>query len=118
LTKQQIAGVIGLGLPDLNELGWHWSDALIYVTHRPPNEPTFSAAAVAGKLAPVPLGAIHATQDEFVPVAEVQRILTAAHEPKRLWIVKASNHRFSDNSAEFTQRLLEAIRWVNEQTRL
>ena len=114
-TKPAIAGVIGLGLPDLNELGWRWADALIYITHRAPNEPTFSAAAVAGRLAPVPLGAIHATEDEFVTLAEVQRVFTAAKEPKKLWIVKASNHRFSDNLGEFTERLLEAIRWVDEQ---
>src|SRR6185436_16638740 len=31
-TKRDIAGVIGLGLPDLNELGWRWKDSLIYVT--------------------------------------------------------------------------------------
>ena len=27
-TKRSIAGVIGLGLPDLNELGWRWTDSL------------------------------------------------------------------------------------------
>ena len=115
-TKPRIAGVIGLGLPDLNELGWRWTDSVIYLTHRAPNEPTFSAAAVAGKLAPVPLAAIHSTHDEFVPIAEVQRILTAAREPKKLWIVKAANHRFSDNLGELRQRLLEAIQWAGEQT--
>ena len=114
-TKRFIAGVVGLGLPDVNELGWRWTDALIYVTHQAPNEPTFSAAAVADRVAPIPLAAIHATRDEFVPVSEVQRILSAAREPKKLWIVNASNHRFSDNPGEFTQTLLEAIRWVDEQ---
>jgi alpha-beta hydrolase superfamily lysophospholipase len=44
-TKTDIAGVIGLGLPDLNELGWRWKDMLIYLTHRAPDEPPFSAAA-------------------------------------------------------------------------
>ena len=29
-TKSAIAGVIGLGLPNLNELGWRWKDSLIY----------------------------------------------------------------------------------------
>ena len=28
-TKADIAGVIGVGLPDLNELGWRWKDMLI-----------------------------------------------------------------------------------------
>lgn len=111
-TKADISGVIGLGLPDLNELGWRWRDALIYLTHRSPNEPSFSAAGIVARLAPLPLAAIHSTRDEFVPVADVERVLKAANEPKRLWIVNASNHRFSDNLDEFDRQLLEAIAWV------
>jgi hypothetical protein len=45
-------------------------------------------------------------------VTDVERVLTAANEPKRLWIVNASNHRFSDNLDEFDRQLLEAIAWV------
>ena len=115
-TKGDVAGVIGLGLPDLNELGWRWKDALIYLTHRPPNEPSFSATAVIDRVTPVPLAAIHSTHDEFVPLTEVQRVMNAAREPKRLWIVNASNHRFSDNLAEFDRALLEAIAWVKART--
>jgi fermentation-respiration switch protein FrsA (DUF1100 family) len=111
-TKMSILGVLGLGLPDLNELGWRWKDALIYVTHGVPNEPTFSTAAIVSGVSPAPLGAIHSTRDEFVALSEVQRILDSAKEPKRLWIVKAADHRFSDNLAEFDQRLLEAIGWI------
>ena len=111
-TKTSIAGVIGLGLPNLNELGWRWKDSLIYVTHAVPNEPTFSAAAVVDRVSPVPIAAIHSTRDEFVSLTEVQNVLHAAREPKRLWIVKASDHRFSDNLTEFDQRLLEAVAWV------
>jgi hypothetical protein len=113
-TKRAIAGVIGLGLPDLNELGWRWKDSLIYVTHGVPKEPTFSTVAIVGRVSPTPLGAIHSTQDEFVPLSEVQKVLGAAKEPKKLWIVKASDHRFSDNLAEFDRRLLEAIGWINQ----
>src|SRR6187401_215003 len=111
-TKADVSGVIGLGLPDLNELGWRWKDALIYLTHRAPNEPSFRAAAIVDRVAPLPLAAIHSTHDEFVPVADVERVLRAANEPKRLWIVNASNHRFSDNLDEFDRQLLEAIAWV------
>ncbi len=111
-TKTEILGVIGLGLPDMNELGWRWKDSLIYVTHKTPNEPLFSAATVAASVAPLPLAAIHSTTDEFVPVSEVQNILRRAAEPKRLWVVKAADHRFSDNLPEFDRRLLEALEWV------
>jgi alpha-beta hydrolase superfamily lysophospholipase len=112
-TQREITGVIALGLPDLNELGWRWRDSLIYVTHRAANEPSFSAAAIVDRVAPLPLAAIHSTRDEFVPVTEVERVLQAANEPKRLWLVNASNHRFSDNLDDFDRQLLEAIDWVN-----
>jgi fermentation-respiration switch protein FrsA (DUF1100 family) len=115
-TKTTIAGVIGLGLSDLNELVWRWTDDLIYLTHRTPNEPTFSAAAMVDRVAPVPLAAIHFTRDEFVPLAEVQDVLDRAHQPKRLWIVRAADHRFSDNLQEFDQCLLEAITWITRNT--
>lgn len=111
-TKQAISGVLGLGLPDLNELGWRWRDALIYVTHGVPNEPTFKASEFVYRVAPTPLAVIHSTQDEFVPVSEIRRILDTAKEPKKLWVVNASDHRFSDNLAEFDRRLVEAVDWI------
>jgi fermentation-respiration switch protein FrsA (DUF1100 family) len=113
-TKGAIAGVIGLGLPDMNELSWHWKDDLIYITHSTPNEPIFSAAAVVGKVSPLPLAAIHSSHDEFVPLDELDKVFAAAKQPKRLWIVKASDHRFSDNLEEFDRRLLEAIDWLGQ----
>jgi fermentation-respiration switch protein FrsA (DUF1100 family) len=115
-TKAAISGVVALGLPNLNELAWRWKDSLIYLTHTVPNEPTFSTAAIIDKVAPVPLAAIHSTHDEFVSVADVQRVLQGAHDPKKLWIVSASDHRFSDNLAEFDRRLVEAIEWVKQNS--
>jgi fermentation-respiration switch protein FrsA (DUF1100 family) len=115
-TKAAIAGVVALGLPNLNELGWRWKDSLIYLTHSVPNEPTFSTAAIIDKVAPLPLATIHSTHDEFVSVADVQRVLQGARDPKKLWIVSASDHRFSDNLAEFDRRLVEAIEWVKQNS--
>ena len=111
-VKRRIQGVVGLGLPDISELGWRWRDMLIYVTHTVPNEPTFSAANVIGRLAPVPLAAIHSTHDEFVPPSEINRVMARAGEPKKLWMVEAADHRFSDNEGEFDRRLFEALTWI------
>ena len=113
-TRALVTGVVGLGLPNLNELGWRWKDMTIYITHGLPHEPTFSTGAIVNRLNPLPLAAIHATHDEFVPVSEVEQVLSEATGPKRLWIVQASNHRFSDNLEEFDRRLLEAIEWVKQ----
>ena len=85
---------------------------MIYLTHTTPHEPTFSAAAIIARVSPVPVAAIHSTGDEFVSIAEVERVLDAARAPKRLWIVNAVDHRFSGNLPEFDRRLLEAIAWV------
>ncbi len=113
-TKELIAGVIGVGLPDRAELGWRWRDAIIYLTHTLPKEPTFSTADIAGAVAPIPFAAIHSAHDEFVPLADVERVVNSARDPKRLWIIDASNHRFSDKVPEFNARLLEALAWIGE----
>ena len=114
LVRQRIRGVVGLGLPDISELGWRWRDMLNYITHNMPNEPTFSAANIIGRLAPVPLAAIHSTHDEFVPVAEITRVMARAAEPKKLWMIDAADHRFSNTESEFDRRLLEALSWITE----
>lgn len=111
-AQSSFAGVIALGLGDLNELGWRWKDAIIYLTHGMPDEPTFSVAAVVSKVAPLPLAVINSTHDEYVPAAELRQLLDRAREPKRLWLVEAGDHRFSNNLAEFDRRLLEAIDWI------
>ena len=115
LTRGLISGVIALGLPDVNELGWRWTDSVIYVTKGTPREPTFRVSTIIDRVAPVPLAAIHATGDEFVPLQEARALMDRAREPKRLWIVEASNHRFSDNRPDFDRRLLEALAWVRSQ---
>jgi hypothetical protein len=115
-SKTSIAGVIGLGLPDINELGWRWQDSLIYLTHSVPNEPTFSASAVAASLSPVPLAAIQSTNDDYVSLAEVEKVIQHALEPKRLWIIKAADHSFSDNRSELDARMFDAIAWALQHT--
>jgi hypothetical protein len=42
----------------------------------------------------------------------VRPLLHDASEPKRLWIVRASDHGFGDNRPKLDRRLLEAIAWV------
>jgi hypothetical protein len=113
--KPQIAGVIGVGLGDLNELGWRWTDTAIYFTHRVPHEPLFSVHSLVERLAPVPLALIHSLHDEYAPASDADRIVHAAKGPARLWSINATNHRFSGNTAEFDRRLMEAIAWVHAE---
>jgi dienelactone hydrolase len=115
-VKAAVAGVIVLGLPERNELGWRWRDSIIYLTKKAPREPLFSARAIVPNVAPLPLAALASTHDEFAPLAEVRAIMDAAREPKRLWVIEAANHNFSDNQPELQRRLAEAIAWI-EATR-
>jgi len=114
-TKSKVAGVVGLGLPDQAELGWRFRDSIIYVTKGVPKEPLFSTAEVVGKVAPLPVVAIHSTKDEFVSVDEVKRVMSRALEPKQLWLIEAENHRFGGKEQDLNQKLLEAIAWIEAQ---
>ena len=116
-NRERLSGVIGLGLPDVNELGWRFRDSIIYITKKVPNEPTFSVESVVEKVSPLPLAAIHSTHDEFVPLDVVRRLFERAGEPKKLWIIDASNHSFSGHEDELRQTLFEAIEWVRRNHR-
>jgi alpha-beta hydrolase superfamily lysophospholipase len=116
-TKEKLAGVIGLGLPDKAELGWRFRDSIIYATGGVPKEPLFSTAEVVAKVAPLPLVAIHSTRDEFVSVDDVKRVMSRALEPKQLWLIEADNHRFSGKEQELSDRLMGALAWIKAQAR-
>ena len=114
-TKSRMAGVVALGLPDEAELGWRFRDSIIYVTKGVPNEPLFSTAEWIGKVAPLPLVAIHSTRDEFVGVDEVERVMSRALEPKRLWLVEAEDHRFSGKEKDLNQKIMDAVAWIKAE---
>lgn len=111
-VKAKVAGVLVLGLPDKNELGWRFRDSVIYLTKGVPKEPLFSAAEVIGTVAPLPIAAIHSTKDEFVPVDQIRQVMDRALEPKRLTVIEASDHKFSGSEAELNRQLLAAIEWI------
>jgi fermentation-respiration switch protein FrsA (DUF1100 family) len=111
-VQRRIAGVVALGLPDKNELGWRFRDSMIYVTKKTPNEPLFSARQTVARVAPVPLAIFRSTRDEFVTKAESEAIWAETREPHRLWTITAADHRFSDNQPELQRRLKEAIEWI------
>jgi fermentation-respiration switch protein FrsA (DUF1100 family) len=116
-VKSSVSGVLGLGLPDQNELGWRWRDSVIYVTHKAPNEPSFFARDFMSLVAPVPLALIHSTHDEFVPLTEARKLIGLAAEPSKLWEVDAADHRFSDRPQELAKRLDEALAWMAASTK-
>lgn len=115
--QKAIAGVIALGLPDLNELGWRWRDSIIYITHGVPNEPSFHAGDYVAKLGTMPLAAIHSTHDEFVPVDTLKKVLGPLTPTRRLWLIEAVDHRFSDKQPELQTGLVDALGWIRTAIR-
>ena len=116
--QPSLLGVLGLGLPDVNELGWRFSDSSIYFTHKTPNEPTFKAGDYVAKLGTVPLFAIHARHDEFVPVADVQRLMSLPGDgPRKLVVLEAADHRFSDKQPELQKAIQDAYAWMKGSPR-
>ncbi len=113
-VKSAIRGILGLGLPDQNELGWKWQDFTIWITKKTPNEPSFMVEDIISKVSPAPLAEIHSTHDEFLPLDKARAMFSRAGEPKRMWVIESSNHRFSDNRAELDRRVLEALQWIGQ----
>jgi pimeloyl-ACP methyl ester carboxylesterase len=112
--KSAIRGILGLGLPDQSELGWKWQDFTIWITKRTPNEPSFMVEDIINKVSPAPFAEIHSTHDEFLPLEQAKAMFSRAGEPKRMWVVESSNHRFSDNRPELDRCVLEALQWIRQ----
>ncbi len=111
-VKSAVRGILALGLPDENELGWKWQDFTIWITKKVPDEPSFMVSDIIGKVTPVPLAEIHSTHDEFLPLEKAKALLALAGEPKRMWVIEAANHRFSDARDELDRRVIEALDWI------
>ena len=109
--RKDLRGVIAVSLPELNELAWRWTDSIIYVTKKVPNEPTFDSKDYVGRLSPLPLMLIQSTQDDFVPVATAREIFARAQEPKQIVFIDARNHRFEGQRDAFWQTLDRAFDW-------
>lgn len=112
-VRDCIGGIVTLGLPEMNELGWRWRDALIYLTHGVPREPLFRASEALPRAASVPLALIYSSHDEFASAEEQRRLIGAAPAPSRSWTIEAADHRFSDNLPALDARLAEALAWID-----
>ncbi len=111
--KSRIQGALGLGLPDQNELGWKWQDFTIWITKKTPHEPGFMVEDIISGVSPLPLAEIHSTHDEFLPLEKAKAMFALAGNPKKMWVIEASNHRFSDNRDELDRSILEALKWIH-----
>jgi fermentation-respiration switch protein FrsA (DUF1100 family) len=107
-----VDGVITMGLPATAELAWRWSDIAAWITKKDANEPSFAPADVIARVSPLPLYMIQSKKDEYVPAADYERFLAIAREPKKLILIDAHNHRFTDKPAELRRAFSEGLEWV------
>jgi dienelactone hydrolase len=107
-----IRGVITFGLPPTAEIAWRWSDFTAWITKKDPNEPMFAPKDFIAQVSPLPLCMIQSTRDEYVTEADYKLFERTAREPKRLVLIAASNHRFTDRKKELKDELLKALAWI------
>ena len=107
-----ISGVITMGLPATAELAWRWSDFTSWITKKDASEPSFAAADVIAGVAPLPLCLIQSTKDEYVTEQDYRALEAAARDPKKLVLIEASNHRFTDKLPDLRREYLAALAWI------
>ena len=107
-----VSGVITMGLPAVAELAWRWKDALSWITKSDANEPSFSPHEIIARVSPLPLWMIQSITDEYVPEADYRRFELVAAPPKRLVLIDAKNHRFTDKQPELKTQYLAGLAWI------
>lgn len=107
-----IDGVLTMGLPATAELAWRWTDVGAWITKRDLSEPSFCAFDYVAQVAPLPLYMIQSRKDEYVPPADYQRFDALARAPKRLVLIDAGNHRFTDRRDDLRRAIADGLIWM------
>ena len=112
-THQWVDAILTMGLPPTAELGWRWKDIVSRITTKDADEPFFSPHAIIAQVSPLPLWMIHSTRDEYVAEADYRRFDSVARDPKRLVLIDAKNHRFTDKIPELKEQFLAGLSWCD-----
>jgi alpha-beta hydrolase superfamily lysophospholipase len=110
-----ISGVITMGLPATAALAWRWTDFMSWITKNEADEPSFSSKDFIASVSPLPLWMIQSTKDEYVTEADYRELEEAARQPKRLVLIDASNHRFTDRIKELRREFLAALAGIRAE---
>lgn len=112
-THQWVDGVVTMGLPPTAELAWRWKDVMAWITKKDADEPSFSPHEIIAGVSPLPLWMIHSTRDEYVEEADYRRFDSVAKAPKRLVLIDAKNHRFTDRMPQLKEQFLAGLAWFD-----
>lgn len=112
-----LRGVITMGVPPTAELAWKWTDFTSWITKTDAREPSFAAKDYVAGVSPLPLVMLQSRKDEYVPEADYHELDSRAKAPKKLVLIDASNHRFTDRRKELRAEYLGALAWIQQQAR-
>lgn len=107
-----IDGVITMGLPPSAEIAWRWSDFTSWITRKDASEPSFAPRNYLATISPVPLVMIQSMKDEYVSEHDYRDLEAAAQAPKKLVLINAGNHRFTDRIPELRREFTAALAWI------
>jgi len=110
-----VSGVVTMGLPQVSEIAWRWSDFTAWITKKDADEPSAHATDYLPGIAPLPLVLIQSTRDEYVPERDYQLMDRAAGQPHTLVLINAANHRVTDKLPELRTAYTEALAWIAAQ---
>jgi type IV secretory pathway VirJ component len=113
-NHEWVRGVITMGLPPVAELAWRWTDVRSWITKRDPREPSFAPKDVIASVSPVPLVMIQSTTDQYVRRVDYELLEATAGNPKKLVLIDARNHRFTNRRNELRSAYLAALDWVQQ----
>jgi type IV secretory pathway VirJ component len=112
-----LRGVVTMGVPPVAELAWKWTDFTSWITKTDMREPSFAAKDYVASVSPLPLVMLQSKKDEYVPESDYRELDALARAPKKLVLIDASNHRFTDRRKELQAEYLAALAWIQQQAR-
>jgi type IV secretory pathway VirJ component len=113
-----ITGVITMGLPASAELAWRWSDFTTWFTKKDASEHSFAPKDFIALVSPLPICMIQSTKDEYVTEADYRELAAAARPPRKLVLIEAGNHRFTDRMQDLRREFLAALAWIPAEGQL
>jgi Bacterial virulence protein (VirJ) len=113
-NRSWLHGVLTMGLPPTAELGWRWSDFTSWITKKDSDEPMFRPKEFVPSVSPLPLCMIQSKKDEYVAEADYLLFERVARDPKKLVLIDASNHRFTDRRQELQREIVGCLAWMRE----
>jgi type IV secretory pathway VirJ component len=111
-NHEWLRGVVTMGVPSTAELAWRWTDFPAWIMKSDAHEPSFAPREFVAAVSPLPLVMIQSRKDEYVPEADYRALDVAAKPPKKLVLIDASNHRFTDRRRELEREYLSALAWI------